>query len=94
MMNLLGSYAEGMWRVVLFPRARHRPSFFYAEGDQRLLISPAAVDLGGVCITPLETDFRRITRDHLLLMFEEICMPGEQFQAVCSILRERIPHAS
>jgi hypothetical protein len=90
MMNLLGSYGEGMWRVILFPRATHRPSFFYVEGEQRLLISPAAVDLGGVCITPLEEDFRKITREHLLTMFEEICMPGEQFRAVCSLLREQI----
>ena len=80
MVNVLGSYQDGAWRILVFPRTRHRPSFFFAEGQKRLLISPAAVDVGGVSITPLEEDFRKITRDHIVQMFEEVTLGKEAFR--------------
>src|SRR4029079_11489558 len=47
MLNILATYESGMWRSFVFPRAKHRPSFFFADGDPNMLLSPAAVDLGG-----------------------------------------------
>jgi len=79
MLNILASY-EKEWRVLVFPRAKHRPSFFFAEEDERILISPAAVDLGGVCITPLERDFQRLTRDHITGMFQEVSLGKREFE--------------
>ena len=81
MLNILVAYEEG-WKVLVFPRSRHRPSFFIAEGDGKLLISPAAVDLGGVCITPLEKDFHRVTRAHIIEMFEEVTLGNAEFKEV------------
>jgi len=79
MMNILSFYDKEEWRVILFPRAKHRPSFFFLEGEGRILLSPAAVDLGGVCITPLERDFERITRENVIQMFSEISLSAEAF---------------
>src|SRR5439155_13990282 len=62
LMNLLASYKSGAWRLTLFPRAKHRPSFYFAEGDEKLLLSPAAVEMGGVCTLPVERDFERLTK--------------------------------
>jgi hypothetical protein len=80
MVNLLGSYQDGAWRILVFPRTRHRPSFFFAEGEKRLLISPAAVDVGGVSVTPLEEDFKKITRDHIVQMFDEVTLGKDAFR--------------
>jgi len=80
MVNVLGSYEDGAWRILVFPRTRHRPSFFFAEGEKRLLISPAAVDVGGVSVTPLEEDFKKITRDHIVQMFEEVMLGRDAFR--------------
>jgi hypothetical protein len=80
MVNVLGSYQDGEWRILVFPRTRHRPSFFFAEGNKRLLISPAAVDVGGVSVTPLEEDFKKITRDHIAQMFEEVTLGRDAFR--------------
>jgi hypothetical protein len=79
MMNLVAWYDNGSWIVLLFPRAKHRPSFYFAEGDERLLISPAAVDLGGVSITPVEADFRKVTHEHLALMYQEVLLSRAEF---------------
>jgi hypothetical protein len=79
MMNLIAWHEGGSWVVLIFPRAKHRPSFYFAEGDERLLISPAAVDLGGVSITPLEADFRKVTHEHLAVMYQEVLLSRTEF---------------
>jgi hypothetical protein len=90
MMNVLASHAGGAWRVVVFPRIKHRPSFFFEEGEKKILLSPASVDFGGVCITPIQKDFERLTRDHLIQMFNEVSMGDEAFETLCGRLRREL----
>jgi hypothetical protein len=86
MMNILSSYQDGEWRVIIFPRAKHRPSFFFEEGENRMVISPAAVDFGGVVITPVEKDFERITQEHLIQMFNEISVS----EPIFTIMKDKL----
>ncbi len=80
MMNILSSYQEGEWRVILFPRAKHRPSFFFKKGDAKILISPGAVDLGGVIMTPREEDFNKVSEETLVEMFGEVSISADEFE--------------
>ncbi|HZZ45097.1 MAG TPA: DUF4922 domain-containing protein [Tepidisphaeraceae bacterium] len=82
MLNILASHARGNWRVICFPRAKHRPSCFFAEGDARILLSPASVDFGGVVVTPLEQDFRRVDQTVLMQMFNEVCLAPDVFHGL------------
>ena len=86
MMNILSSFDRGAWIVLIFPRARHRPSVYFAQGEERILISPAAVDCGGVLTTPLEKDFHRLTADIVREIFGEIFLPSGTFKAACANL--------
>jgi hypothetical protein len=86
MMNILGSFDRGTWTVMIFPRAKHRPSMYFAQGEERILISPAAVDCGGVLTTPLEKDFHRLTADVVREIFGEIFLSRETFQKACANL--------
>lgn len=86
LLNILSFWQQGTWRVLVFPRAKHRPAFYFAEGEAKLLISPAAVELGGICTTPREEDFDKVTREHLVQMFHEVCVPADKFQALKSEL--------
>jgi hypothetical protein len=90
MMNVLASHTNGAWRVVVFPRIKHRPSFFFEEGEKKILLSPASVDFGGVCITPIQKDFERLTKDHLIQMFNEVSMGAEAFETLCGRLRREL----
>jgi ATP adenylyltransferase/5',5'''-P-1,P-4-tetraphosphate phosphorylase II len=90
MMNILSSYQEGEWRVIVFPRAKHRPSFFFEEGENKILISPAGVDFGGVVITPVERDFRRLTEEHLVQMFSEVSISADAFATLVNALTEKL----
>jgi ATP adenylyltransferase/5',5'''-P-1,P-4-tetraphosphate phosphorylase II len=79
MMNILAWHDGSAWRVIVLPRAKHRPSFYFADGDAKILLSPASVDLGGVCIVPLEHDFQKLDRPLLEQMLREVMLPPEPF---------------
>jgi hypothetical protein len=91
MMNVLASFADGAWRVVVFPRMKHRPSFYTADGDAKILLSPAGVEFGGVCTTPVERDFHRVTREHLVQMFDEVSVAPAVFAQLVTALRATLP---
>ena len=74
MMNLLCSYSGTSWRVILFPRSKHRPDAYFNEGNERILISPAAVDIGGLIITPLEKDFLTVDAPTIERIFDEVSL--------------------
>ncbi len=80
MMNIICDYSENEgWRVIVFLREKHRSSHFFAEGNDRILISPASVDLAGVLITPREKDFGKISKKMISEIFEEITFSKENF---------------
>jgi len=73
MINLISFYEEGFgWRVIIFLRAKHRPDIYFAKESEKMLVSPAAIDLGGVCIFPREEDFNRITKELIGDIFKEV----------------------
>lgn len=86
MMNILCSYDDLGWRLICFPRRKHRPDVFFREGDERVLVSPAAVDLGGLIITPVERDFERVGAAMVEDIFQEVSLPTEHLDAVIDAL--------
>jgi len=87
MMNILVTYDAPSWRVIIFPRGAHRPSFFFADADEKILLSPGAVDFGGVVITPIEQDFRRLNKQILTQMFAETTVSDDMFQRLVTELQ-------
>jgi Domain of unknown function (DUF4922) len=91
MMNILSSFETGKgWRIIVFLRDKHRPERFYLPGDKNILLSPAAVDLGGVCITPREADFAKITKDYLIEILSEVSAGNNLFNALILALNENL----
>ena len=87
MINVLCSYQENIWRLIIFPRRKHRPEIYFKKGDDRVLISPAAVDMGGLIITPLEKDFLRINAKLVEDIYAEV---SEKQEVVDTILEKMI----
>jgi hypothetical protein len=88
MLNILSYYREG-WKVLVFPREKHRPWQYFVEGTGNILLSPAAVDMGGTLITPLEKDFRKIGREDIRDIFRQIGLSREKFDELCGLLEDR-----
>ncbi|MDR1984771.1 MAG: DUF4922 domain-containing protein [Prevotellaceae bacterium] len=86
MLNIICCADKDEWTVHIFPRAKHRPSQFFAEGDAQLLISPASVDLGGVFITPRYCDFEKITKHDIIDIFNQVTIGKNEFdKIICEI---------
>lgn len=82
MMNLLCFTMGDGVRLVVIPRKRHRPSFYGTEGDDKMLLSPASVDMGGVFITPLEKDFNKVDAELIKVIFNELCLSDEAVEDI------------
>ena len=61
------------WRMVVFPRCKHRPAC-YGEGEGRLLLSPGAVDMGGLWAVPERKDFDMLTPQMIRALYNELSM--------------------
>ena len=89
MMNIITMYDdESGWKVMCFFRRKHRPDAYFQEGEGNILVSPASIDLGGVLITPLEKDFKKIDKNIIKEIFREVCIDKEGFGYLTTKLRE------
>jgi hypothetical protein len=89
MMNIISYYEDVYgWIILIFLREKHRPTFFYNEGDDKILWSPAAIDLGGVAILPREKDFKKISKKILTDGLTQITFSQEKFNYIKSSLKE------
>jgi len=77
LLNIICTYDPKIWTVYLFPRSKHRPSVFYAEGEQRLVVSPGAIDMAGVMVVPEREHFDKIDGSRAAAIFAEVSMNGE-----------------
>ena len=82
MMNIIMWQSDGAILSVVLPRRKHRPECYTATGDAQYIISPGAVDMGGLIITPREQDFRRLTPELILDIYQELSLTQEQMQEV------------
>ena len=82
MLNILAEHYSGEWIIHIIPRKQHRPAQFFNKGSDQILISPAAVDLGGVIITPREEDFNRINLIDIEDIFRQVCFGESEITAL------------
>ena len=91
MMNIVCSFdLEFGWSVIIFLRNKHRPEVFYKDGPEKLLISPAAIDLGGIVVTPREEDYQKIDEDILRQIFNEVSLDEKKFSQLEKDVRREL----
>jgi hypothetical protein len=52
------------------------------------MLSPAAIDLGGVCIIPVEKDFETIDKEIIKEIFNEVFLNKDGFVHITSALKK------
>lgn len=60
-MNVVAYRQGGRVKLLVIPRHAHRPRCYSAEGEERHLISPGALDMCGLIVTPRSEDYSRLT---------------------------------
>ncbi|MEN6463907.1 MAG: DUF4922 domain-containing protein [Syntrophaceae bacterium] len=77
LLNIIARQENGAFRVMVFPRRKFRPDCFYLEGEKRIAVSPAAVELGGLIITPLQKDFDLLDFTGAVSILKEVSLDRE-----------------
>ena len=87
MMNIVSWRRNDDYLSVVFPRGKHRPDCYYAEGNDQFIISPGALDMAGLIITPRQEDFERLTPEKALGILSEVSLTKDEMQQVISRLK-------
>lgn len=66
------------WHAVIYLRSKHRPACYYAEGEEKILVSPAIAEMNGMFPIVREEDMKKLTEEKLLEIYEEVCLPREK----------------
>ena len=64
--------ADFEYRVIVMLRDQHRPSCYFAEGEEHLCFSPGCADKGGVLVIPPVEDFEKATAPALEKALAEV----------------------
>ncbi len=77
MLNLICYVDKGVFTVLLFPRARHRPACFFAEAEDRLIISPGAIDMAGIIVVPEHEHYEKIGAQQIEIIYSEVSLNSD-----------------
>ena len=77
--------------TLIFPRKKHRPECYSAEGESSLMVSPGALDMGGLIITPREEDFKKITPEWAAEILQEVTMTEEELKPIINEVTDSPP---
>ncbi len=75
--------------VLVFPRKKHRPDCYGQSGERQMLVSPGALDMGGLLIMPREKDFRQITAGTVADILREVTLSEEELKPVIGRIARR-----
>jgi len=74
MINVLCTYEDNTWRLIVFLRQKHRPDAFFFEGEKRIFVSLGAIDMAGIIITPMLADFNRLEASQISSIYREVSL--------------------
>jgi len=93
MMNIVAWRDGDVGMTVIFPRRKHRPECYSATGTGCRLVSPGALDMSGLIITPRGEDFERMTADEATAILKEVSIGYEEFAVMTKKIMASRPEA-
>ena len=95
MLNLVCWRSDDTFLTVVFARAKHRPDCYPQNGggaaaqtaDSTMMVSPGALDMAGLVITPRKEDFDRLTAEEAIGILREVSLSDNEFSGVAEKIR-------
>ena len=87
MMNIIAWRKGDEYISVVIPREKHRPEAYFAEGDAQMMVSPGALDMSGLIITPREEDFRKLTEESATAILQECGVSADKMNSIVTKLK-------
>lgn len=88
MMNVFALRRDEVYHLIIFPREKHRPACYFAEGEANMLISPGLVDMCGMVVTPLQKDFERVNEEMIKQIYSEVTLSDEKFSQLLEEIKQ------
>jgi hypothetical protein len=88
MFNIVAHCRDDRYSVAFFPREKHRSACYFAAPEQRLSISPAAIEMAGIIVVADSSHFDRVDEAAVRAMYEEVTV---DFELVSRIAEELLP---
>ena len=60
--------------IAYIPRDKHRPTCYTTEGETQHLVSPGALDMAGLIVTPRHEDFENLTEEEIRQIYKEVSL--------------------
>ncbi len=86
LLNVFCTYGKRGWTIIVFLRQKHRPDAYFARGSRRIFVSPGAIDMAGVVITPRLADFERLTGNAIRSIYREVSLEGDTLNPIIEAL--------
>ena len=87
MMNIVCWQQGDATLAVVFARSKHRPDCYYADGEAQIMVSPGAIDMMGLLITPRREDYDRMTPAKAEDILREVSCSETDVAAICGRLK-------
>ncbi len=89
MMNIVAWRNGEAFISVVFPREKHRPDCYSAEGEAQCLVSPGSLDMAGLMILPRQSDFEGMTSERAKAVLREVSLSDEAMAEVVKRIRNK-----
>jgi len=89
MMNIVAWRNGEAFISVVFPREKHRPDCYSAEGEAQCLVSPGSLDMAGLLILPRQNDFEEMTSERAKAVLREVSLSDEVMAEVVKRIRNK-----
>jgi hypothetical protein len=87
MINVICAFQDDLWTVIIFPRQKFRPSVYFLEGEDQILISPGAVEMGGFIVTPRKRDFDKLNMEIIDEIYGEVSLNDNVFEKLINHMK-------
>ncbi len=87
MMNIVAWRKDDEYISVVIPREKHRPGCYFAEGVEQVLVSPGALDMSGLIITPREEDFHKLDEANATAILQECGVSQAKIEEIAEKLK-------
>src|SRR5574344_1833552 len=86
MMNIISWRADDNYISVVKPRRKHRPDCYLKGGKEQVIVSPGALDMAGLIITPRKEDFEKLTVNTATAILQECGITSENAKSISDIV--------
>lgn len=87
MLNIVAWKEEEKFITIIFPRIKHRPKCYFANGKDAIMISPGALDMAGLIILPRKEDYDNINKEKLLTNVLEVTPNSRTMKTIIDNIR-------